>query len=694
MQRRALTILVTVMSLVVTATAALGAPPVADTATPDGPISAGAPPVRTVVPLLAGDDGRMGLAVDGEFLARLSPAQARTLGDTVVTSVGLGWFLITDSSGAAPADRARTLSAMLGVAVVPNGVSRLLADNTEPDAGAQWPLDNAGTSGATADADIDGEEAWDISTGVGSVVAVLDSGTDLDHPDLAGALWTNPGETPGNGQDDDNNGFIDDVNGWDFVSSDNVPDDPDFHGSFVSGIIAAPINGVGMAGVAPDAELMVLRVCGVFCFDSDVIAALTYAADNGAHVANLSLGRGPGDTFSDDLFQSAVEYAIDNGVTVVAAAGNDGADNDTVDPNPGVLPEWPTIPSSFPLAGLLSVAMTNDTDSLDTFSNFGATTVDLGAPGVDIYSTNIGGGYALGDGTSFAAPHVAGVAALIMADDGCLSPAQVETRIKNSTDDLAALSGLVQTGGRLNAYEALVSRNVVTSVRWGGAPHTVDFDIDTCSGSYPWTFGDGGTANGPSTSHAYTTPGIYMASVDLGSTTKNYEVVVGVDFNDTTNFLQEINWLAAAGVTLGCDGSGNFCPEDTVTRGQMASFLARALGLPAATDDYFGDDTTSTHQDNINRLREAGITLGCDADGTQFCPDEEITREQMATFLVRGYLLPATSTDFFSDDAGVHELNINALAASGITLGCDAGLFCPKDAVIRKHMAAFLFRAD
>ena len=285
----------------------------------------------------------------------------------------------------------------------------------------------------------------------------------------------------------------------------------------------------------------------------------------------------------------------------------------------------------------------------------------------------------------------------MLAQDGCLTPAQVESRILRSVDKVPALSGLVATGGRLNAHRALTEFRASASTTYGGAPHTVDFAIDVCSGSFPWEFGDGATASDFDPSHTYTEIGLYEATVELDGATRTFDIVVGVPFTDTDGnpFEEEILWLSAAGVTLGCDTAGpTFCPDDVVTRGQMASFLARALELPPASGDYFTDDSTSTHQDNINRLREAGVTLGCDIDGTLFCPDEEITREQMATFLVRGYGLAPSSNNLFSDTSGTHVDNINALAASGITLGCETGLFCPKDPVPRRQMAAFLFRAE
>ena len=164
-------------------------------------------------------------------------------------------------------------------------------------------------------------------------------------------------------------------------------------------------------------------------------------------------------------------------------------------------------------------------------------------------------------------------------------------------------------------------------------------------------------------------------------------------FLDTVDhpFEAEILWIADQGITLGC-GSIYFCPDDPVTREQMASFLSRALALPAPTGDYFSDDSDSVHEDNINRLAEAGVTFGC-APGI-FCPGDIVTRDQMASFLVRALALPTASVDLFGDDEGSpHEDNINRLATSGITLGCGPGSYCPGDPVTRGQMAAFLHRA-
>ena len=164
-------------------------------------------------------------------------------------------------------------------------------------------------------------------------------------------------------------------------------------------------------------------------------------------------------------------------------------------------------------------------------------------------------------------------------------------------------------------------------------------------------------------------------------------------FTDTAGspFLADIEWLVAAGITNGC-GGGAFCPSSPVSREQMASFLKRALSLPAATTDYFPDDAGSVHEADINSVAQAGITLGC-GDG-YYCPLGPVARDQMATFLTRALGLPAAGADYFWDDSGsMHEDAINRLAAAGVTTGCGSGQYCPSMSVTREQMAAFLHRA-
>lgn len=173
-----------------------------------------------------------------------------------------------------------------------------------------------------------------------------------------------------------------------------------------------------------------------------------------------------------------------------------------------------------------------------------------------------------------------------------------------------------------------------------------------------------------------------------------YEITVPTTpFTDIAGhlFRGDIEWLFGSGITRGCSATG-FCPDRTVTREQMASFLARALQLPAASRDFFSDDNASIHENDINRLAQAGITGGCGPG--RYCPLRGVTREQMASFLARAFNLPAASRDYFGDDnASVHESDINRVAQAGITGGCSPGRYCPGASVTRGQMAAFLHRA-
>ena len=290
-------------------------------------------------------------------------------------------------------------------------------------------------------------EAWDVTTGSAQVpVAVVDTGIDATHPDLASNVWTNPGESGGgretNGLDDDGNGRIDDVHGWDFVDQDAQPQDGNGHGTHVSGTIAARGNDAsGVAGLNWSSAIMPLRVLGDdgSGFVSDAITAYAYAARNGARVVNASLG-GPSFSRAEHDALAAAPNTL-----FVVAAGNDGTDNDTT----------AEYPCDYDLANVVCVAASGHDDALASFSNYGPANVDLAAPGVDIASTWPGGRYALLDGTSMATPHVAGAAALLLAHDGTLTAAGLRAALLSSAEPVAALAGRVASGGRLDVAAAL-----------------------------------------------------------------------------------------------------------------------------------------------------------------------------------------------------------------------------------------------
>lgn len=319
-----------------------------------------------------------------------------------------------------------------------------------------WAMNNTGQTGGTIDADMDAAEAWDITTGnPNQAVAVIDSGVDMAHPDLASNIYTNPGEIAGNGIDDDANGFIDDVNGWDFSHNDNNPADSDAvcggHGTHVSGTIGAKGNdGIGVAGVNWDVKIMPLKIFRTYYFvlcsasSSDIIAAIDYAAMMGVRVSNNSYG--------SSNFSQAESDAIKASKSVyVVAAGNEGVNNDAT----------PSYPANYNLPNIISVAAVDHNDAKPSWSNYGVLTVDLAAPGASILSTTPNNTYSLFDGTSMATPHVAGSVALLMGYDTLLTNNEVKWRILKGTDYKALP---VATGGRLNINNTLLLPPPLVSV--------------------------------------------------------------------------------------------------------------------------------------------------------------------------------------------------------------------------------------
>jgi subtilisin family serine protease len=314
-----------------------------------------------------------------------------------------------------------------------------------------WGLHNYGQSGGTIDADIDAPEAWNTTTGSSSVVVgVIDTGIDYTHVDLVDNIWTNPGEIPGNGIDDDGNGYVDDYYGWDFYNNDSDPFDGHGHGTHVAGTIGATgNNGTGVAGVNHDVSLMALKFLNDngWGSTSGAISAINYATMMknlyGVNIVATNNSWGGGGYSS--LLRAAIELSGDSDITFVAAAGNNGTNNDLT----------ARYPTNYDLPNVISVAATDRNDNLASFSNYGATTVDLAAPGVSVYSTVTGNSYAYYSGTSMAAPHVTGVVALLHAANPGMIVADVRSAILGSVDSVAGLAGKTATGGRLNAAAAL-----------------------------------------------------------------------------------------------------------------------------------------------------------------------------------------------------------------------------------------------
>ncbi len=365
--------------------------------------------------------------------------------------------------------------------------------------GAQWHLNNYGQGGGTFDADIDAPEAWDIqSQATNIIVAVVDSGVRVTHEDLAANIWVNPGEVAGNGIDDDNNGVIDDVHGVNSTttpSSGNVSD-VNGHGTHVAGILGAVgNNGLGVSGVAPRVKIMACRFLNDAGqgFLSDMVEALDYARNNGARIANCSFEI-PG------ALLNATDFAVMSnafwglrvgGVLVIAASGNSGVDTDLA----------PRYPGCFDIDNIITTMASTRTDAPSIY-NYGATTVDLASPGTAIYSTynSSDAAYIPNQGTSMAAPCVAGAAALVMAKFPNLTAQQVISRILGTVDVLPSLAGRCLTSGRLNVARAVQGGYTIRPATYSWVPTNGMTPLlladDGVSGAraLPFTFRFGGKA--------------------------------------------------------------------------------------------------------------------------------------------------------------------------------------------------------
>lgn len=334
----------------------------------------------------------------------------------------------------------------------PNYIYRINKTPNDPMLGQLWGLKNVGQADSdgkvgVAGMDIDTERAWDIETGSDKmVIAVIDTGVDYNHPDLKDNLWTNEAEANGTaGVDDDGNGVIDDIHGYNAINDSGNASDDHGHGSHCAGTIGAKgDDGKGIVGVNWNTRIMAVKFLSAEGSGSleGAIKAIDYATKMGAKVMSNSWGGGG---FTQTLLDS-IKRSETAGALFVAAAGNDSNNNDTN----------PSYPASYNVANIISVAAVDNTGAKANFSNYGKRTVHLGAPGVNVYSS-ANGSYDSWSGTSMATPHVSGVAGLVWSHEPNLTATELKERILQTARPIAGLKGRTKTGAMVNAYNALTN---------------------------------------------------------------------------------------------------------------------------------------------------------------------------------------------------------------------------------------------
>lgn len=481
-----------------------------------------------LVDTTAYSDSQVVVKFDGTPSAQNLPLLGLKLGDSLGSD---GLYEVYLDSKVSPEQAITALEAHPSVEYAhPDFEVQLALTPNDSHFSSLWGMHNTGQSGGLPDADIDAPEAWNTRTDAsGVVVAVIDTGIDYTHPDLADNMWTNFGEIAGDGIDNDNNGFVDDVFGYDFVNNDGDPMDDNDHGTHVAGTVGAQgNNNKGVVGVAWDVQLMALKFldAGGSGSTSDAIAAINYATQMGADIANNSWGGGG---FSSSL-QNAINNFVNNGGIFTAAAGNHGGNND--------------ISAYYPANynNVVSVAASTHIDGKASFSGYGTSTVDIAAPGESIRSTIPGNKYAYFDGTSMATPMVSGAFALLRAEFPGDSNSQLVGRMMQNADP--ALTQYT-THGRLNLAAALAggsndaSGPKIDYSMWSGSVNSVSVTFNEQISAASFTTADVSLSgpNGPiSVSSVTPISGSNNTQFSIGfagqSAQGNYTMSIGPNITD------------------------------------------------------------------------------------------------------------------------------------------------------------------
>jgi PKD repeat protein len=470
----------------------------------------------------------------------------------------------------------------LSIALTPN----------DPKFSELWGMHNTGQTGGTVDADIDAPEAWELATGSSSViVAVIDTGVDYNHTDLSPNMWRNPGEVSGNGVDDDGNGYIDDIYGIDAYNNDSDPYDDHYHGTHCAGTIGAKGNdGFGVAGVNWDVKIMALKFLGSGGSGptSGAVTCMDYVIDQkqkGQNIIVTSNSWGGGG--ADQNLLDAINAAGNLGVLFIAAAGNNSSNNDSS----------AYYPANYDSPYVVTVAATDHNDQLASFSNYGANSVELGAPGVSVVSDSPGDGFRTLNGTSMATPHVSGAVGLIASIFPGDTPIERKDRILNYVDPIPALSGKTITGGRLNLYQAVQSAPfVVAKFSWSKDGDLTRIFIDESTANYctitgwSWNFGDGNTSTQQNPTHTYSSAGFYDVTLTVTADT-------GASDSETQTLWAGPNQAPTADFSYSTPGGfqAKFTDQSTDPDGTIAGW-----------NWDFGDGGNSTQQNPIHQFQYPG----------------------------------------------------------------------------------------
>lgn len=432
----------------------------------------------------------------------------------------------------------------------PNYRYDLMLTPNDPHYNQLWGMDN-----------IQMPQAWNITTGSSDVVVgVIDTGIDYTHPDLVDNIWQNLGEDADgdgrvlefiggmwvfdpddeNGIDDDGNGYVDDFVGWDFYDDDNDPMDGHSHGTHCAGTVAGVgNNAIGVAGVAWTTQLMGLQIFNAngYTYSSAILNAIQYSIDNNVPITSNSWGGGSHSTALSNL----LTLAEANNQLFVAAAGNYNIDNDV----------QPFYPASYPHDNIIAVGASTPTNQKAGFSHYGATSVDVFAPGSGIYSTEPNNSYGYKSGTSMATPHVSGLTALILSQCSGAMYSELKAQIMNNVSVFPAFTGLCVSNGRINAFESLSNPVCCSVVAAFSAPMICEGTAFTFSNNslnattYAWDFGDGTTSNAANPTHTYTTAGTYtvILMASDGTCSDVYSQVVVVEDTPSIGFVYNIDGL-------------------------------------------------------------------------------------------------------------------------------------------------------